>query len=87
MGSRLVLTSVRVEALVLQYEPLNRNPAHYVRFNDLVHVGKCDATVPDCVGIDDNIGPVLTLIETSSLVGSHFSLQATFGEFAFKKFL
>jgi hypothetical protein len=58
-----------------------------MRFNNFIHVGQRDASVPYCVGIYDYIGSVLTLIETSGLISSDFSLQATLGQLALKKFL
>jgi hypothetical protein len=60
-----------VEAFVGDDEALDRAASDEVLADDLRHVFGFDATVPDSLGVDDNSGAVLALIEASGLVGAH----------------
>jgi len=58
-----------------------------MRVYDLVHVGQAYSAVPDGFGVDHQIRTVLTLIETSSMIGPHFALETPFGKFLFEHLL
>jgi len=54
-----------VQAFIFQSEPLHRPAAHNVRLHYFVHISQGHASVPNRLGIDDQIGPMLALIEAS----------------------
>lgn len=49
-------------------------------FNDFVDICGSDVAVPDGIGIDHDIGPVLALIEAAGFIGADFVLQPTLRE-------
>jgi hypothetical protein len=58
-----------------------------VGVNDFVDVSLGDVSVPNGLGIDNEVRAVFALIETARLVGAHFAFEAAFREFLFEKFL
>lgn len=55
-----------------------------MRVDNLVHIGFGDSAIPDCIGIDHNVWPMIALIEASSLVGPHRALEAALRQFDFE---
>lgn len=82
-----VLTGGCIEALLLQEQPFYRSTLNDMRVYDLVHVGQAYSAVPDGFGVDHQIRTVLTLIETSSMIGPHFALETPFRKFLFEHLL
>lgn len=80
----LVLATGRVYARVWQYQSRNGFPANDMRFDDLVHVSRCDSPVPNSVRIDHEIRSMFALIKTTGLIGPHFTLEASFLQFLFE---
>ena len=70
-----------IQAGVGQHQALHRLASDDVRFDDLIDIGLGDVSIPYRLGIDDNIGAVLTLIETARLVGAHSAFQAPLRQF------
>lgn len=75
-----MLTSLGIETVISQPQPLDWASAHNVRFDDLIHIGQGHAPVPHSFWIYHQIRPVLTLIEAAGLIGAHSSLQSTFSK-------
>src|SRR6516162_9316956 len=73
---RTMLAAGGIQALFGQAQPLDRSPAYDVRLNDLCDVRFADPAIPDGVGIDHHVRPVLTLVEASGLVRANAPLQA-----------
>jgi hypothetical protein len=71
-----MLAAGGIQALFGQAQPLDRSPAYDVRLNDLCDVRFADPAIPDGVGIDHHVRPVLTLVEASGLVRANAPLQA-----------
>src|SRR3954453_12969964 len=69
--SRFVIACRSVNAGILHDEPFDRPAADYVRVDDLVHVIDGDMSVPDALGIDDQVRTVLALVEASGLIGAN----------------
>ena len=42
-----------------------------MRLDDLVDICRRDAAIPHRIGIDDDVGAMLALVEASGLVGAH----------------
>src|SRR5579863_6884446 len=82
-----VFAGFGVEAGVGDAETFDRAAAQDVRFDDLVYVGFGDVAVPDGVGVNDDVGPVLALIEASRLVGADPALQTALGQLLLEEFL
>ncbi len=76
-----------VQAGVGEAESFYRVAAEHVRFDDLVDVGFGDVSVPNSVGVDDEVGAVFALVEASGLVGADFALQSALGQFLFEELL
>jgi len=76
-----------VQAGIRQAKALDRLAADNVRLHNLLDIGFGDVPVPDGVGVDDEVGAMLTLIETAGLIGTHFSLESALGEFLFEELL
>ncbi len=70
-----------IEALVGKYESFDGFSVHDVGFDDFLHVGSRDPSVPDAIGIDHDRGSVLALVETSRHVGAHSFLEPPQSEF------
>jgi hypothetical protein len=82
-----VFARCRIQAFVGQHQALDWFAANDVRVDDLFYVGLGDVSVPDGVGIDDEVRAVLALIETARLVGPHFALEAALRELLLEYFL
>ena len=65
-----MLAGRSVEAGVGDLQALDGLASDDVGMHDLVNVFRCDVAVPDGVGIDDDGGTVLALVEASRLVGA-----------------
>ena len=74
----------RVEAGFGQHEALYRFAPDDVGVDDFVDVGFGDVSVPDGIGIDDDVWTVLALIEAAGLIGTHFAFEAAHGQFLFE---
>lgn len=70
-----------IEAFVGKDETLDGLAVDDVGFDDLVDIGGGDASVPDAIGIDDDGGSVLALIEASRHIGAHAFLETAQREF------
>ena len=77
----------RVQAGICQAEPLDGFAAENVGLNNLFDVGLGDVSIPNCVGVDDDIWTVFALIEAARLVGAHFTLQSALGKFLLEQLL
>src|SRR5579871_4220149 len=82
-----VLARRSVQTLVGEAQTLDRLAADDVRLDDFVDIGLGDMAVPDGVGIDHDVGPVLTLIEAAGLVGAHATFESTLGQLLLEEFL
>lgn len=67
---------VGVDAGVGKAKALDRTTVEEVLLNDLFGVAGFGETIPDRVGIDDEDGAVLTLIEAAGLVDADAMLEA-----------
>jgi hypothetical protein len=65
-----------VEAGVGEYQPLDGTAVEEMLVDDLLHVFDMDEAVPDGVGVDDDDGAVLALVETAKLIRADLSLEA-----------
>ena len=70
-----------IQAGLGNHQSLYRQVADDVRFNDFVHIIRRDSAIPDCLRIDHNRRPVLTLIKTAGFVGADRSFNALLGQF------
>jgi hypothetical protein len=82
-----MLTACGVQAFILQPQSFYRLSADDVLLNDFIDVGQSDASVPDCLGIDDDIRPVFALVEASCLIGADSALQSALGKFDLEQLL
>lgn len=73
-------TSSSVDAGIGQYQPLDGLSTDDVRTDDFLYVIFGDVSVPDGIGIDHHVGTVLTLIETSRLVGTDHVAHTMLGQ-------
>lgn len=64
-----------VQALVRDAQPLHRTACNQVFSYDLVGIFGLNAAVPDGVGIDDDRGPVLALVETPGFIDAHLATE------------
>lgn len=76
-----------VQAVVFQHQALNRMPADNVGVHDFIHVRQRDTAIPDGLGIDHQIGPMLALVQASRLVGAHSAFQSALGQLHFEQLL
>ena len=67
-----------VEARVGEAEALDGTIVEEVFGDDLVDVAGMDVAVPDGVGIDDDDGAVLALVEAAGFVGADVVLESGF---------
>ena len=65
-----------VEAGFGKAEALDRAAMQDVLGDDLVYVLELDESIPDGLGVDDDYGAVLALIEAAGLIGSDGVLEA-----------
>jgi hypothetical protein len=65
-----------VEAGSRQAKPLHGTSMQKMLGDDLIHVLEFDEAVPDCLGIDDDYGAMLALVEAAGLVGANQVLKA-----------
>jgi hypothetical protein len=82
-----VFAGFGIQAGVGQAKALHGVSANDVGIDNLVDIRFGDMAIPDGLGINDDGGSVLTLIETSGLVGAHSSLQPALGEFLLEELL
>ena len=75
LGAWLVHTALCVDALRGHAQALHLLPSHNVAVNDLRDILRLNVGVPDSLGINHQIGPMLTLVKTAGCVGSHLRLQ------------
>lgn len=73
--------ALRIQTRVGNEQAFNWLVADDVGVDNLVHVGFCDSAIPDCVGIDDDVWPMLALIEAARLVRANRSFDATPSQF------
>jgi len=64
-------TTGRVQAGVRNQQPLHGFASNNVRFDDFIYVAGSHPAIPDVIGIDHHVRPVLALIEASGLIRSH----------------
>jgi hypothetical protein len=76
-----------VQTGVGEAQALDWLPAYDVDVDDFVHVGFGHETVPNCIGIDDKVWPVLALIEATSLIRAHRALQSALSQLLLKQLL
>jgi hypothetical protein len=82
-----VLAEIGVEASLGQTKTLHRLSFYDVRLHDLLDVSLGYETVPNGIGINDDVWSVLALVETACLIGAHAAFESTFGELLFEEFL
>jgi len=82
-----VFARLRVQALVLQAQAFYRSARNDVGFDDFVHVGFANVSVPDGVGVNDYVWAVFALIQATGLVGTDSAFQSSRGKFLLEKFL
>src|SRR5581483_3775407 len=87
LPSGLVCAGRCVDAGIGKHQPGNWAATHDVLFDDLIHVSRSDTTVPDGLGIDDDVGPVLALVKAACLVGTNAPAQTALGQLALKQLL
>jgi hypothetical protein len=58
-----------------------------MRFDDFLDIRLAYSAVPHRVGIDDNIGPVLALIEAARLIRADSAFQSTLSQLLLEEFL
>jgi hypothetical protein len=76
MGSGAVGAGGGVEARLGDAEALDGAAAEDVFADDLLGVLGLDVAVPDGLGVDDDDGAVLALVEAAGLVGADAALEA-----------
>ncbi|OJV41466.1 MAG: hypothetical protein BGO25_17355 [Acidobacteriales bacterium 59-55] len=74
--SGLMRAMLGIEAGSRQAKSLHGTAMQKMLGNDLVHVFQLDEAVPDRLGIDDDHGAMLALVETAGLVGANQVLEA-----------
>ncbi len=79
-----MLARLRIQAGVDEHQAPDRLASDDMRLNDFVDVGLRDMSIPNCVGIDDEVRAMFALIETARLVGAYFALEAAFRQFLFE---
>ncbi len=77
-GSAAVGAGFGVEAGIGDTEALDGAAGDEVLRDDLIGVFGFDAAIPDGVGVDDDGGAVLTLVEASGLVDADAAGEAGF---------
>jgi len=73
-----------VQASVGQHQALDRFAADDVGVDDFIDVGHANVSIPNRIGIDNEVWAVFALIETPRLVGPYFAFEAAFREFLFE---
>jgi hypothetical protein len=71
----LVGASLCVQTTIGQAQPLDRPAVDEVLLNDLADILQLHKAVPDRLGIDDNGGAVLALVQAPGLIGTNLVLQ------------
>jgi len=66
-----MLASSGVDAALGQREAFHRAIVNQVGLDDLGNVGGADMTVPDGIGIHDNIGAMLALVQASGAIDAN----------------
>ena len=69
-----------VQTRVRNYESLDRLVADDMRFDDGIHIGLSNAAVPNSIGIDHDVGAMLTLIEAARLIRADLAFQSALGQ-------
>jgi len=82
-----MLAAGRVDTGFLQHKPLHRISPDDMRLDDFVNVIGGHSPVPDRIGIDHQVGTMLTLVEAARLVRAHFSFEPTFLQLLLEKLL
>ena len=73
-----------VQAIVGQHQALDRFTADDVGVDDFIDVGLDKVSIPNGIGIDNEVWAVFALIETARLVDPYFAFEAPFREFLFE---
>jgi hypothetical protein len=76
-----------IEARFGQPKPLDRSAFDNVRLHDLLHISFGDVAIPDRVGVNHDVRPMLALIKATGLVRPHTSFQPAFGKLLLEEFL
>jgi hypothetical protein len=82
-----MLAPASVQAIVGQHQALDRLTADDVGVDDFIDVGLRNVSIPNGIGIDNEVWAMFALIETARLVGPYFAFEAAFREFLFEEFL
>ena len=70
----------RIQARIRNQQTLNRPPAEYVGFDDLVNIGGPDSAIPDRIGVDHDRRAMLALVQAARFVGAHTVLETEKGQ-------
>ena len=70
-----MLAISRVNAFLRQHQSLHRPSFDQMRLNNLRHIRGADMPVPDRVGVDDHIGPMLALVQAARRIDPDAILQ------------
>jgi hypothetical protein len=60
-----MLAARSIDALLRQHQPFDRLPADNVQLHNLLNVRERDVPIPHTFGINDEVRPMLTLIQAS----------------------
>ena len=82
-----MLTTRGIQAGVGQAEPFHRSAANNVRLNNLLDIRLGHSAIPYRIWINNDVGAVLALIETSSLIGANLALQPALSQFLLEQLL
>jgi hypothetical protein len=82
-----VLATFCVKTRVRQNQPFDRLAANDMALDDFVHVSGRNPAVPNCLGINNQVWAVFTLVQAACFVGPHPGEQSPCLQFLFKQFL
>src|SRR5579872_2295176 len=73
----LVRTLLCIQAGIWNNQALDGLISNDVRIDDLIHICRRDATIPDCIRIHHHIGAMLALVQAARLISADCTLDST----------